>query len=221
MKASNSLTIPRGTPTHTIGASAPSRYTTASVRTPIRSDWRTWADQAAPLNVQRQSQEAGNESGKSVTPSWRAIPLKATKTAAAAGTAACAGDAEEWSEATRKPEVAKLLVPLGSGGEQAQDDASKNERGFAHEQVVEHCVVWQTLTNTPTIAAECHLVVTSAHQSGGADGHNKLINRSPSRSIPALNKTAAGTKKAGPLVSSNPKAPRGRANGGGVAPPPA
>ena len=32
---------------------------------------------------------------------------------------------------------------------------------------------------------------------------NKLINRSPSRPIPALNKTAAGTKKAGPLVSSN------------------
>ena len=34
--------------------------------------------------------------------------------------------------------------PFGSGGcKQAQDDASKNERGFAHEQVAEHCVVWQ------------------------------------------------------------------------------
>ena len=66
------------------------------------------------LTTQRTAatQEAGNESGKSVT-LLESHPVERNQDRGCSRNAALLGDVEEWSEATRKPEVAKLLVPLG------------------------------------------------------------------------------------------------------------
>ena len=109
---------------------------------------------------------------------------------------------------TTRGSVAPTLVPLWvRWSRETQNDASKNERGLAHEQVAEHCVVWQHGHQHPN---HCGWVPPCcdqrAHQTGGPVATSGLINRSPSRPAPEQN--CSGDKRPVLWCPQNPKAPR-------------